>query len=287
MELSFTRIGLLMKKQFMEDKKLYLFGVLAMMGIMSIIFLATIASRDGFQIESQGVFFGVGLISFGCLFTLTLFSKLDRSKETIQLFTLPASMLEKLICAIVYGVFLFPLVYLITIYPLLRLANVLDVAYMGHINKAYSFNLNILHVVFLTIFYVLQALVLLLSVTFKEYKIVKSIVLICSLAFGSIFLYPRIVSQFLPTSFIKPIALKVKTFEENRLKSIQMLKVTETFTNRDSHSPYSEGRYFSNSRHASLQVPFNQKVWFYILLYLSVPVMWFITWLRLKEWEVN
>lgn len=288
MELSITRIGLLMKKQLIENKKLYLFGVLAMMGIMSFVFIMSTSGNNGFRINEQGVFFGVGIISFGCLFALTLFSNLDSAKGRTQQFTLPATTLEKLACAIIYGAILFPILYLISIYPILRLTNYVDNNYMGSINEAYTFNTKDETLIPLTIFFILQALVLLLSVFFRQYKVVKSIVLICVLFFGSMIFYPKIISQFLPSSFQKEIEVKTKIFgnKPNPIKT-PLIKLNEPIRTLRTSNPFGEATYFSYRFQISLNVPFEQKIWFYIFLYASIPFMWLITWFRLKESEVN
>lgn len=289
MELSITRIALLMKKQVIESKKLYLFGVLAMMGIMSFVFMMSISGNHGFRINEQGAFFGVGMISFGCLFALTLFSKLDNAKGRTQQFTLPATILEKLACAIIYGAVLFPIMYIITVYPILRLTNYVDNNYMGSINEAYTFNTKDETLIPLTVFYILQAFVLLLSVYFKQYKVVKSVVLICLIFFGSIFIYSKIVFSFFPIAFSKEITVtyNFKDEDQSLVKKIgNTFTVNQTFSRIHSVEPFGELRYFSSKTYVGIELPICQQIGFFFLSFLSIPFMWLITWFRLKESEV-
>lgn len=290
MELSFTRIGLLIKKQFIENKKLYLFGTLAMIGIMSFVFFMSVTDYSGFRKGNQGAFLGIGLLSFGCLFTLTLFSNLDTTEGRTNIFMLPTTTLEKLICAIVYGSILFPILYLITVYPMLRLANYVDNNYMGHLNEAYIFDVDKMQVIFLALFYLLQSMVLLLSVYFRQYKVVKSVVTLCLLFFGGIYFYPKILNQFLPRSFndTRTITIHKRSYDDDLvLINTKTIKEKQFLTGRESGTPFSNVLYFAENTSLYLELPSYQKVWFFVLLCMSVPFMWLIIWFRLKESEIN
>ncbi|HET8830048.1 MAG TPA: hypothetical protein VFM79_11940, partial [Pelobium sp.] len=245
-----------MKKQFIENKKLYLFGTLAMMGIMSFIFFWKASLGNGLTQTDQAIFLGTGMISFGCLFSLTLFSSLDNAKGRSQVFMFPATFSEKMLCAIIYGTLLFPIVYIATVYPLLILANYFDNNYMGHFNEAYIFNLKHLQIKLLSVFYVLQTMVLLCSVFFRQYKIVKSIVLICLLFFGTMLFYPKVINRFLPLNFKKEISVEIRHFDKLQLQSKKTTKINKMLIGR-SASPFQEVRYFSGERYFSLDVPFH------------------------------
>ncbi|GEM_PF-3054833 len=285
MQFSINRLGLLMKKQLQENKKLYLLGTLAMMGIMGLIFMF-MAINDNLNIESQPAFLGLGMISFGCLFTLTLFSKLDVKGGRIQSFMLPASHLEKLICAIIYGTFLFPLVYLISVYPVLRIFTYIN-SYIGNIQQVYVFDEGKLEYIILSYFFILQSLVLFFSVFFRQYKVVKSIVTLCLLFFGTINLAPAITEQFLPFSFKRSIKIEQVYADDKKLTEKGNTKEVNGNFILGANTPFGDVRYFSENTQASLGVPYHQKRWFYFLLYLSIPFMWIITWFRLRESEIS
>jgi hypothetical protein len=68
-----------------------------------------------------------GLFFVGCLYASTLFSELSHKGQGIAYLSVPASTLEKLLCAIFFGVFLFFIVYTLIFYivdiPMVSLAN--------------------------------------------------------------------------------------------------------------------------------------------------------------------
>ncbi len=286
MEISFTRIGLLMKKQFIENKKLYLFGVLAIMGIMSFVFVTIVFFGEGLKMQEQGVVFGLGMISFGCLFTLTLFSKLDKKEGRTEIFTLPATALEKLVCGIIYGAILFPIIYIITVYPILRFAHYLDNTYMGRINETYIFNVD--KAIFMSIFYILQTLVLMLSVFIKQYKVPISAGILSIIFLSIFYFYPKIIAQSFPREIKGGIKMEERYLgKDGILNYTKIIKVDQTFVGPQNVQPFGEMRYNSQYTYLQVGLPLYQNMFFYVLLLLAIPFLWIITWFKLKELEVN
>jgi len=126
---SFPRWGLLVKKHWAENHKRYLLSLLAMGGLL-IAWYSFILIMD--RTDPIGIFFQysayfVGLYFIGCLYGSMLFSELSSKTAGINYLSLPASQLEKLLCAVLFGVFLFFVAYTLLFYlidiPMVQLSN--------------------------------------------------------------------------------------------------------------------------------------------------------------------
>src|SRR5689334_11586661 len=115
---SFSRWLLLVEKHWSENRKKYLLALVAITGILLIWFLFNIVMEAyrpmdaGIQI---GTYFG-GLFIVGCLYASTLFSDLSSKSKGINYLSLPASQLEKTLCALFYGVVVFFIAYTVIFY---------------------------------------------------------------------------------------------------------------------------------------------------------------------------
>ncbi|WP_442795205.1 hypothetical protein [Pelobium manganitolerans] len=286
MAISFTRIGLLAKKQFIDNKKLYLFGVLAMMGIMGAIFSLFLITGTNLGKENQAVYLLLGLVVFGGLYTLTLFSNLENTKGRTLSLMLPATATEKLICAFVYGAILFPLAYLLCVYPLLRFTIFIDNKFMGHFTSPYVFDEHRAQLFLITAFFLIQAQILLCSLFFKHYKAVKSIVFICVMFFGTLIIYTKIIGYILPGRIDKTAVVEERYYKNNNLFKTDTVKRHLTADTRIINL-FTAVKYYGDQRDVSLELTRKQKNVFFLLLYLTIPCMWLISWVRLKEMEVN
>ena len=114
---SFSRLGLLIKKQWFDNAKLYTLSVLALIGLLSIIFIFwAIANGDRYDEEDTYVIFLILLFGAGLIFASTTFSALgDKAKGTYWL-SIPATHLEKLVCGIFYSLIVFLAVYLLSFF---------------------------------------------------------------------------------------------------------------------------------------------------------------------------
>ena len=126
---SFARWGLLVRKHWAENMKRYLLSLLAMGGLL-IAWYSFVLVMDKF--DPLGIFFQYtayffGLYSVGCLYASMLFSELSSRTAGINYLSLPASQLEKLLCAVFFGVFLFFIAYTLLFYlidiPMVQLGN--------------------------------------------------------------------------------------------------------------------------------------------------------------------
>jgi hypothetical protein len=115
---SFTRWRLLVAKQWKENRRRYLLSLLAIGGLMAAweAFLIAVIPYAPLEPFMQFATYTVGLFLTGCLFASTLFADLGNKKQALSWLSLPASHLEKLLCAILFGVVLFYGAYTLVFY---------------------------------------------------------------------------------------------------------------------------------------------------------------------------
>lgn len=116
---SFTRFGLLFRKDIVENKNLYLLGALVIFGILVI--LITIFGLDqayryvkyGTYLSIYFDFFFFFMVAFSLIFASVVFSRMNTKAKRIAEIVLPASALEKFIVKWLIVVVLFTFAYII------------------------------------------------------------------------------------------------------------------------------------------------------------------------------
>jgi hypothetical protein len=327
MEFSLHRVLLLSKKQAADNRQIYTLSLLVTMGISALIFgYYSLATASGLDSGTQAFFF-TGLCTVaGAILSATILSQFNDKVQGIQALMLPASALEKTVAAVFLGLVIFPLVYIIAVYPILLLIHWLDVGAMGHKQALYVFD----SFDFGEVYFVLQAMVLLFSVFFKRYSAIKTALAIFVVFFGVITLNDIIANGMLPaiptgppflntadelpqekwdpSTYIKANLHKVYYDTHDNLIVDQMVEslIAGRIIN---HPPFNRmtvnsiihtGEVFKSQKNKDQEVPPNvaftestyvtlskaQNGFFDILLYLSVPLMWLATWFRLRETQL-
>lgn len=126
---SFSRWRLLVAKQWLEHGRRYLLSLLAIGGLMAAweAFIIAVVPYAPLEPFMQFATHMVGLYFTGSLFASSLFADLGNRKQALPWLSLPASHLEKLLCAILYGVVLFYLAFTLVFYlvdiPMVHWAN--------------------------------------------------------------------------------------------------------------------------------------------------------------------
>jgi hypothetical protein len=126
---SFNRWRLLVAKQWTENRRRYLLSLLAIGGLLAAweAFLIAVIPYAPLEPFMQFATYTVGLFFTGCFFASTLFADLGNKKQALSWLSLPASHLEKLLCAIFFGVVLFygayTLVFYIVDIPMVQWSN--------------------------------------------------------------------------------------------------------------------------------------------------------------------
>jgi hypothetical protein len=172
---SFSRLGLLIKKQWFDNAKLYSLSILALIGLLAIIFIFwAIANENRYDEEDTYIVFLILLFGAGLIFASTTFGALsDKAKGTYWL-SIPATHLEKLLCGIFYSLIAFLAVYLVSFFIIqqitfafIRINPDNDIRYMSNLKEP--------AILFFYIFLALQSLFILGSVYFERFAFIKTI----------------------------------------------------------------------------------------------------------------
>jgi len=268
MEFSFKRLGYLLKKQWIENQKFYLLGILAMAGIMSLALLLPMQNGRGLTLENQQIFFLFGLVITGFIFSTMLLNSFGDKKKGIEALMLPASAIEKVSVAVIYSILFFPIIYFLTVYPVLILMHTVDTKTNGNINLLYLPKWREIEKNFLFAFFLLQSFSLLCSIMFRRHVFLKAATLVFLTFFSVIFLNSRIA--------------------ENSLKSLQPHTTTLKNTGFYAYmgaAPYQNATFFNskNDKNYVVKLPKYQSTAVKIIKWLLIPFFWLITWLKLRE----
>jgi hypothetical protein len=285
MEFTLSRFWLLTSKQWVENRKLYVLGALALTGILSFFILFSVVSEKnlGFSLSLQRVVFFIGLISAGALFSSTLLKSYEEKQKSIQAFMLPASIVEKFLVAILYSMIFFPLAYFMIAYPLILLGLYIDVEILGRFNLLYTFNDGNLFTL-LFIFFVIQSCFLLFSVVFHRYAFLKTVVLISVLLMSCFFSNDYMVNEMLGDS--QPNVLPEGNFVQTEIFAEDKGPHRFSFSNA---SPYAGMTVISSGKinEWEVKLPKNKDAFFKLYLICIAPMIWLIAFLRLREKQLS
>lgn len=126
---SWSRWTLLVSKHWVENRKRYGLALLAIGGLLLawFSFILAMDKADPMNTFYQYATYFTGLYISGSLYASTLFAELSSRRDGIPFLALPASQLEKLLCAILFGVVLFFIAYTLLFYlvdyPMVKLSN--------------------------------------------------------------------------------------------------------------------------------------------------------------------
>jgi hypothetical protein len=197
---SFSRWRLLVAKHWAEHHRRYLLALLAIGGLHAVWFGFLIAIEIYAPMEAfmQFASYMVGLYGVGCLFASMLFADLSTKKDALPWLSLPASHLEKLLSAILYGVILFFIAYTLVFY----LVDILMVQWSNTLTYRHprnwpGTNIRIMPVTVYNLFtaegspipekdghlisslyFTIQAIFLLGSVYFTRYSFIKTVIVV-------------------------------------------------------------------------------------------------------------
>ncbi|SDD40220.1 hypothetical protein SAMN05216464_101636 [Mucilaginibacter pineti] len=295
MQFSIHRVWLLCRKQWAENTQLYILGILATAGIISAVLIYNMFDKRGIPLITQQIIFFTGLIISGAVFTSTILSQFNEKVKGIQALTLPASTLEKLTAAIIYGLVMLPAIYLIVIYPFIALAHYIDIDILGRFNDLYVFKANNHSVELGSLFIITQAIMLLGSVVFRRYIFIKTTILTIVITVGITLFNPYMVEKTIVVRSTVPrnITVKEQLYNgDNKLLSTENAP-RKVDVNYLYSAPYQDLNIFNSGRSKvyngvtyssdDIRATNPYANIFYILLYLAIPFLWIITWFRLRE----
>ena len=181
--MNFNKIRLLAGRQWLENRKSFAFFAIGIAGSLALLFLITWHWRDSFSGGVNKGIFLIGLFVAGALFGHSIFKDLGSHAKNIWHLALPASALEKLATALLYGFFIFLASYIILFY-------VVEGFHLWIINDKST---NVPHTdlfgnrfyMFVFTFIKFQLFILLGTLYFKKLALLKTIILLILLFFFS------------------------------------------------------------------------------------------------------
>lgn len=179
---SFNRWWTLVKKQWGENMKLYVLGMLAILGLLAFGFFLWVVSHGSNEEYREETLYFMGLIGFfitGSVFASMLFSNLSQKDKAIHWLGSPATHFEKLCCALFYAVIVFNAFYFLSFFLVKAVGiSILRMNPENRVITVYSFQQRATELIqFLLIVYIaVQSFYLLGSVYFSRYSFVKTTV---------------------------------------------------------------------------------------------------------------
>jgi hypothetical protein len=276
---NFSRWWMLVTMHWAENRKRYLLAMLAIGGLLAAwySFLLMMDKFGPLNLFFQYTAYYCGLFFVGCLYASTIFSGLGSKPQGLHYLSVPASHLEKLLCGIFFGVFLFFIVYTLIYYivdiPMVQLANRIITnehqVWPGSMQSIGKIEiLNIIHNnwapipdreyhLFLLSYFAIQSAFLLGSVYFARYSFIKTIVGV--LLFWLVFMVfvTKGVEEHLPDGWHTYNFIQWNNYKNNSAQ-IKLARLPLWAEN-------------------SL---------FFLMQYSTPFIFWFIAYIRLKEKEV-
>lgn len=258
---SFSRLLQLVRKQWVENSRLYLFSVMALLGILGLIMFLWILSKPHYNEDILYIIFLFGLFIAGAVFASMSFSMLGNKEKGTYWLAFPASHLEKLLCMIFYNVVVFTVVYSLCFFLIKSAA----VAYVNSLvaenptvysfrRSAWNSNQSFLDILpyFLYGFFAVQAFYMLGSVYFSRYSFILTTIV------GSVLIF--IFSYY----------------------SVELIQSSlHGYSWNGDHLRKYDGDYSTYQRY-NLSPVMTDLLGFFVK-YIWAPVFWVVTWFRLKE----
>jgi hypothetical protein len=256
---SFTRLGLLIKKQWADHSRLYALAVAAIVGLMAIAFFLWTLPDGNREVMGTYIILLVTLFLGGSIFASMMFADLSQRTTGIYWLSVPATHAEKMVCAILYSQVFFNAVVLIIFFILQPIA--LSLVKMNpHIQFHSGLARDEFRSVVINIavgYCAMQALFLLGSVYFQRFSFIKTVVATLLVAF--VFFH-----------FLRYVIWPIIPHNLNMHKGLTDFEVQD---DKGFRAMYSLPQWVGTSLKYAFQ-------------YIWVPVFWAATYFRLKEKEL-
>jgi hypothetical protein len=278
-QFSYYRWRLLIAKHWSEHGRRYGLSLLAIGGLIATweAFIIGIDQYAPLDPNMQFATYMVGLWFIGCLYASTLFSDLGSKKQALPWLSLPASHLEKLLCAILFGVVGFFIAYTLIFYivdiPMVHWANNIlrrhPRTWPGSTNPIPpSLVYNFLTAsgapvpekgfhLFTAAYFAVQSAFVLGSVYFSRFPFFKTVVVVLLFMFGIVLFQRFMIHPILPEGWQNEI-FRWTTRPDELEKPIQEVRLSQPL----------------------------EKVITLLVQFAIPPFFWLATWYRLKEKEV-
>lgn len=263
---SLKRTIQLISKQWVENRRMYLMSVFALLGLLGIVFVFWAANGGSHYSEEALYVIGLfGLFITGSIFASTAFNMLGSRDRGIYWISFPASHFEKFLATWFFNFVVFSIVYLLCFFLLKTAAESYVQTLINEDPVKYTYkklewkNENGMGTAipyFMSAFFVVQAAFLLGSVAFKRFSFIITMVLIAVFMFLFIYYVSKIATIGFPDYNFNIFSLR---------------------------EPYVRGK--ETYKEYLLSPAIKESVLFF-LKYLIAPFLWFITWIKLKEKQI-
>lgn len=268
---SFERFSLLVAKHWAENKKRYLLSAVAMIGLLIVWFLFIMLTDDHYPMAGglQQVTYLFSLFGVGTFYASQYFKDLGSRSKASNFLLIPASSLEKLLCALFYVIVLFFIVFTAVFY----LADIImvTVANAAHLSYTPDHSATIVNVFtskevvdgdgeanfyFFLIFFTIQSAFLLGSIYFEKYSFIKTAISVFIISLSVFFLMYFFIEELLPNgSYHNGLITSYRIVQDGNDKLVQL--------------PTWIG--------SGLK---------FLFMYAVMPLLWTATYFRLKEKQV-
>ena len=286
------RWWLLVGKHWAENKKKYTLSLIAIAGLLLLLFFVIIATDPhSIPSEIQLNTYYAGLFVVGCLYGSMLFADLGSKTRGLNYMVVPASQLEKLLCALFYGVVVFfvcyTAIFYVTDFIMLKAGNAIMYSHWlkGHTTGDVFVPQEIMNVFFtpdhhngnqpgfvlylLLLYIVVQAAFIYGSIFYPKFSLIKTVISLLLIGLCSAFIFGKIIKDILPPG----------NYHED-LTSYTVYTVKKT--GGDGVMIYSDA---NTDKLISLPAWIG-KVLVFLLQYAFAPLFWIATYYRLKEKEI-
>ncbi|MEO6232392.1 MAG: hypothetical protein ABJB11_24645 [Ferruginibacter sp.] len=266
---SFSRLLQLVRKQWIENARLYVLSTLALIGILGMVLLFWFfSSSDSFKEEALYIIFTFGIYIAGGVFASMSFNMLGEKEKGTYWLAFPASQLEKLLCILLYNVVFFTLVYG-ACFLLLKTVAFTYIQNLIAINPAKyhwrnmdwretSNEFSVAFPYFMYAFFAVQAFYVLGSIYFVRFSFVLTTVVGAALIAGFMWYAVYLSKNMLPDSY---------HWNGNHVST-----------------QISDSSGFTTSRY---DLPgLLSEVFSFLVKFVWAPVFWIATWYRLREKQI-
>lgn len=204
---SFNRWLLLMRRHWMENGTLYVYGIVSIIGAMGISLFFWVQSNHNYRQADLLIMYMIGLHIVGAIFASGAFDMLQKKDKGIYYLSLPASHFEKLLTMIVYNAILFTIIFSLCYYAMQWLTVLIVKAKVAAHPDLYDYRpiyfgqnnwLEPAIVYFAMLFFGVQALFLLGSVYFKRFSFLLTLVILVIFIFLEIFYVTKLAHSIFP-----------------------------------------------------------------------------------------
>lgn len=267
---SFERFSLLVAKHWAENKKRYLLSAVAMIGLLIVWFLFIMLTDAHHPMAGgiQQVTYLFSLFGAGTFYASQYFKDLGSRSKASNFLLVPASGLEKLLCAFFYVIVLFFIVFTAVFY----LADIIMVSVANAAHPSYSTDraatiVNVFtakeldgdgkgNFYFFLIFFTVQSAFLLGSIYFEKYSFIKTAISVFIISLTLFFLIYFFSEELLPNgSYHKGFLTSYRIVQDGNDQLVQL--------------PTWIG--------SGLK---------FLFMYAVMPLLWTATYFRLKEKQV-